>query len=204
MDALELYDGARITTTELLVRLLDGLAGAVRILDRWVERIERLILAASVMVMAAVNIANAVGRTMLNNSLTFAEEANQILLIFITFMGIGFAARLGRHIRMTAIYDQLSGTPRKALQVLSTSGTACLLFVLAYFGTVFVASRMGVGGSTPALGIPWYAVYLVVPAGFFLGGLQFALASLRNLTTPGVYTSFTRQEQYDDPQRPAV
>lgn len=188
---------------ERYVKILDGLSTGVRFLDRWVERLERLILAASVIAMAGVNIANALGRTVFNNSLTFAEETNQVLLVFITFMGIGFAARVGRHIRMTAIYDQLSGVPRKTLQILSTLGTAALLFILAYYGWIFMASKMQFGGSTPALGIPWYAVYTVVPLGFFLGGLQFALAALRNLTTPGVHTSFTHEESYDEMQPPA-
>ncbi|MBA1148348.1 TRAP transporter small permease [Ectothiorhodospiraceae bacterium WFHF3C12] len=185
------------------MQLLDGLSAGARFLDRLVERLERFILAVSVIAMATINIANAIGRTIFNNSLTFAEEANQILLIFITFMGIGFAARIGRHIRMTAIYDQLSGTPRKTLQVLSTLGTAALLFTLAYFGWQFVVGQMDFGGSTPALGIPWYLINLVVPVGFFLGGLQFALAALRNLSTPGVHTSFTHEESYDEMQPPA-
>lgn len=185
------------------MKILDRVSAGVTFTDRWVERLERLILAVSIMLMAAVNIANAVGRTVFNNSLTFAEEANQILLVFITFMGIGFAARIGRHIRMTAIYDQLSGTPRKVLQLLSTAGTSALLFALAYYGGLFMASKMQYGGTTPALGIPWYAVYVVVPLGFFLGGLQFALAALRNLTTPGVHTSFRHEESYDEMQPPA-
>lgn len=184
----------------MIVSFIDNLSKGVRFLDGLVERLEQFILAVGIIAMAAINIANAIGRTMLAHSLTFTEEVNQILLIVITFMGIGYAARIGRHIRMTAIYDQLRGKPRKALQILCTAGTAVLLFLLAYYATVFVANQMDFGGSTPALGIPWYAVNLVVPVGFFLGGLQFALAALRNLITPGVHTSFTHEESYDEMQ----
>lgn len=183
--------------------MLSKLTRGVAFLDRWIERLERFVLAVSIMAMAAMNIANAVGRTVFANSLTSTEEINQIFLILITFMGLGYAARLGRHIRMTALYDQLHGKPRKTLQIVSTLGTALLLFLLAYYATDFVASKMRFGGSTPALGIPWYAVYFVVPAGLLLGGVQFTLAALRNMVTPGVHTSFRHEESYDESQPPA-
>jgi C4-dicarboxylate transporter, DctQ subunit len=45
---------------------------------------------------------------------SFSEELNSILIILITFAGISYAARHGRHIRMSAIYDALPPKGRKA------------------------------------------------------------------------------------------
>jgi len=181
-----------------------ALVNAVSLVDDWIERIERFVLAVCVIAMAAVNIANALGRTLLGHSLTFNEEVNQILLIAITFMGIGYAARLGRHIRMSALYDQLKGRLRKTLQVLTLLGTAALLGLLAYYAVVFVNQKMNFGGTTPALGIPWYIVYMVVPLGFALGAIQFLLGVIRNLTTPGVHVSLAHEETYDEAQPPTT
>lgn len=180
------------------------LVNLVSVVDRWIERLERFVLATGIMAMAAVNIANALGRTLLGHSLTFTEEVNQILLVVITFMGIGYAARLGRHIRMSALYDQLHGGLRKTLQVLTLLGTAALLGLLAYYAVVFVDQKMSFGGTTPALGIPWYIVYMVVPLGFALGAIQFLLGVIRNLTAPGVHVSLAHEETYDEAQPPAA
>ncbi|MCB1313831.1 MAG: TRAP transporter small permease, partial [Sedimentitalea sp.] len=73
-------------------------------------------LAAGVLLMAANTVANVIGRVFFE-SLYFSEELNRILIILITFAGISYAARHGRHIRMSAIYDTLPPKPRKALTI---------------------------------------------------------------------------------------
>ncbi len=64
--------------------------------------------------MATNTIANVIGRFVLGESLFFTGEVNRILIIMITFAGIGYAARHGRHIRMSAIYDALPVGGRRA------------------------------------------------------------------------------------------
>jgi len=78
-------------------------------LDAAVERIEGVVLAYGVLLMAAVSIANVFARNLFDHSLTFAEEVSRILTVLITFMGIGYGVRHARHIRMSALYDQLRG-----------------------------------------------------------------------------------------------
>lgn len=165
-------------------------------LDRLVENIERAALAGGVLLMAATSIANVVGRNLFGASIDFAEELNQSLLVLITFMGIGYGVRRARHIRMSAIYDQLTGRWRKGFMVMITLGTALLLAVLAWYAAVYVGNAWRIGRVTPALQIPLWAVYLVVPLGLALGALQFLLAGVRNLTTPGVHLAWNRTESF--------
>lgn len=176
-----------------------GALQALRFLDRAVERLEQAVLVGGVLAMAALNIANVISRNLLNESLTFAEELNQALIVLVTFMGIGFGVRHARHIRMSAFYDQLGGNARKALMMLICAGTAALLLILAWFAATHVLNLYRAGSVTSALRIPLFTIQLCVPLGLALGGVQYVLALVRNLTTPGTWLSFTEEDIYHDP-----
>lgn len=167
-------------------------------LDRVFEAGERGVLAGGVLAMAAVAIANVFARNVLGASLAFADELSQILLILVTFLGIGYGVRHARHIRMSAVYDQLAGRPRKGLMFAIHVGTAAVLLAFCVYAVRYVAWVHAAGSVTPALRIPWYLIYLWVPVGFALGGIQHALAALRNLTARGVHLSFREEDRYHD------
>ncbi len=173
--------------------------GWLRRIDRAVEAVERFVLSAGILLITTVSIANVIARNAFGQSITFAEEANQALIVLITFVGIGYGVRHARHIRMAAVYDALSGTPRKALMVITALGTGLLLLLLTGYAVAYVASVHALGSVTPALRIPLYIIYAVVPLGLGLGAFQYLLAAWRNLTTPGIHVSFQQREAYLPP-----
>ena len=150
----------------------------------------------SVLGMAVVAIVNVLSRNLLGESLSFAEEVMQILLVLVTFVGIGYGVRHARHIRMSALYDQLRGRARKAALVTVDLGTAVLLAALAWYGAGYVWSVYQAGNVSPALRLPLYLVYIWVPVGFLLGAIQYGLTAWRNLTTPGIWRSLREEEAY--------
>lgn len=166
--------------------------------DEALERAERAILAVGVLGIALLGIANVVARNLLGGSLPFAEELNQILVIAVTFLGLGHGVREGRHIRMSAVYDLLQGHVRKGLLLLTWAGTAVLLAYLAYLAARYVADVRALGSLTPALRIPWWIVYALVPLGLGVASLQYLLAVARNLITPGLHHSLRREERYEE------
>ena len=166
--------------------------------DEALERAERAILAAGVLGIAGLGIANVVARNLLGGSLPFAEEMNQILVIAVTFLGLGHGVREGRHIRMSAVYDLMQGRVRKGLLLVTWTGTAVLLGYLAVLASRYVADVRALGSLTPALRIPWWIVYALVPLGLGVASLQYLLAVARNLTTEGLHHSLRREERYDE------
>lgn len=168
-------------------------------IDRLVTGFERLVLASGVLLMAGLNIANVIGRNLFHYSLPFAEEVNQILIVMVTFIGIGYGVREARHIRMSALYDQLGDRLRKALMTAICLITGALLLFLACLAVRYVGHVHRVGGSTPALGIPLYLIYLWTPVGFVLGAIQYFLAAWRNLTSSEIWLSIHRRDTYDEP-----
>ena len=165
---------------------------------QFVQTLERWTLAYGILLIAGITIANVFCRTVLNSSLTFAEEFAQFFIILVTFMGLSYAASQGRHIRMSALYDQLGPTARKRLMVGIAGGTALLMFFLAYYSVRYIATVYALGTRSAALQVPLYLVYCIAPIGFGLTGIQYALTVVRNLTEEDVYVSYDHKDEYEE------
>lgn len=150
--------------------------------DRALTAIEAALLSAAVLTMAVLNIANVVGRNLFDYSLTFAAELNRLLIVIITFAGIGYAARLHRHIRMTALAERVRGAAGRWLEAAALGGTGLLLLWLASLSVEYVARTAAVGSVTPSLRLPLYLIYVVVPLGLAVGGVQFLWQAVRAST----------------------
>lgn len=175
-----------------------SLPGWLGTLDSTISRVESVMLAAGVLLMAFNTIANVVGRFVFQSSLFFSEELNSILIILITFAGISYAARQGRHIRMSAIYDAMPPRARKGFMVLIASVTAVSMFALCYFSIGYITKVAVSGRLLPSLQVPVYWMFLWVPVGFFMTGLQYALTAIKNLVEKDIYLSTRVLEGYDN------
>lgn len=163
-----------------------------------IQTIEKWTLAYGILIIAGVTIANVFCRTVLNSSLTFAEELAQFFIILVTFMGLSYAASQGRHIRMSALYDQLGPTAQKGLMVFIAGFTALLMFFMTYYSMRYLATVYALGTVSAALQVPLYLVYCVAPVGFALTGVHYALTAVRNLTEDVVYLSYTHKDEYEE------
>lgn len=172
---------------------------AITLLDRGLMKIETFILAYGILAMFLNTIANVVGRYVFGQSLYFSGELNQFLIILVTFVGLGYATRRGRHIRMSAFYDQLGDRGRKILMIIIAATTGAVMFWLAWVSYEYVVSVARSAKVTPALRVPLYLTYLWVPFGFFLTGIQYALTVLRNLRdSDDVWLSWETIDTYEE------
>ena len=178
-----------------------GVLKPLAVLDDLISRFEAVVLAFGVLVMAAVSVANVIGRFAFGESLFFAEELNRFLIVLITFVGIGYAARKGRHIRMSAIYDSLPDLWRKALMVVIALTTAAAMFVLAYYAYIYVDKVAATGRIAPSLRVPIYLTLLWVPVGFVITGIQYTLTAVVNLVRPDVYLSVSIVDSFDESEQ---
>lgn len=177
------------------VSALPGLLGTI---DLAIARIEAVLLAVGVLLMALNTVANVIGRFVVGESLFFSEELNRILIILITFAGISYAARHGRHIRMSAIYDALPPAARKALMVAIALITAAFMLALCWYSLAYIITQQSRGRVLPSLQIPVWIILVWVPVGFFMTGVQYLLTAVKNLTSPDIYLSTNVLEGYDN------
>lgn len=175
-----------------------GLPGFLGTIDSMISRVESFALAAGVLLMAANTIANVVGRFVFQHSIFFTEELNSIIIILITFAGVGYAARHGRHIRMSAIYDHLPIKARKILMIVISLVTAVAMFALCYFSIRYIGKVQTSGRILPALQIPVWWIFVWVPVGFLVTATQYLLTAIKNMMEKDVYLSTTVVEGYDE------
>ena len=174
------------------------LPGFLGTLDNGIAKVEAVILATGVLLMAINTVANVVGRFVLGESLHFSEELNRILIVMITFAGLGYAARHGRHIRMSAIYDIFPTNVRRLMMILISFITSAIMFFLCWYSVSYIYSVYSSGRVLPTLGFPIYLIYLWVPVGLTVTGIQYFMAGIKNIFSRDVYLSTTVLDGYDE------
>ncbi|WP_028670875.1 TRAP transporter small permease [Saccharospirillum impatiens] len=178
-----------------------GLPGFLGVIDVAISKAEAVILALGVILMAVNTCTNVIFRFALGEGLFFSGEINRILIIMITFAGIGYAARHGRHIRMSAIYDVLPTTPRRIMMILIALFTSAVMFFLCYYSVQYISSLYDRGRILPALGFPIWTIYVWVPVGFAVTGTQYLLTAIKNVTSTDVYLSTGVVDGYADTEK---
>ncbi len=174
------------------------IGSSIRGLDYGIAHFERIVLSYGVLIMAINSMANVIGRFGFGRSIYFSNELNAFLMVLITFMGLGYAARRGRHIRMSAIYDQLPDTGRKILMIVISLVTAAVMFVLAYYAGSYVHRLWELEKVTSSLRFPMWIMYLWVPLGFVIAGIQYLLTAWQNLRSSEVYISYEFIDSYGE------
>lgn len=173
---------------------MSSVAGILDSIDRRIAKLEEFIMATGIILMAINTIINVISRFIFNHSIIFAEELNSTFILLVTFAGIGYAARHGRHIRMSAIYDHLPDKARKILMTVIVAVTAVFMLFLAYYSVQYIFHVYSKGRVMPALGVPVYIIYLWVPVGFFITGVQYALTTVKNIRKKEIYLSTNLKE----------
>ncbi|WP_323750188.1 TRAP transporter small permease [Marinobacter sp.] len=175
-----------------------GLPGILGTIDEWIAKTEAVMLAAGVILMAINTCTNVIGRFVFGEGLFFSGEINRILIILITFAGIGYAARHGRHIRMSAVYDAFPASGRKVLMIIIALFTSVVMFFLCYYSYGYIETLHGRGRILPALGLPIWWIYVWAPIGFAITGIQYFLTAIKNFTSKDVYLSTGVVDGYAD------
>ncbi|MBK1851246.1 MULTISPECIES: TRAP transporter small permease [unclassified Marinobacter] len=175
-----------------------GLPGFLGTIDGWIANAEAVILAAGIILMAINTCVNVVARFVFGEGFFFSGEINRILIILVTFAGIGYAARYGRHIRMSAVYDALPTKGRKVLMIFIALFTSAVMFFLCYHSYGYIETLYSRGRILPALGFEIWWIYIWVPVGFAVTGIQYLLTAVKNFTSEDVYLSTGVIDGYAD------
>lgn len=174
--------------------------GLLKKIDEKAGKIEEFILSYGVIMMALILIGNVISRTLFNNSWKFAEEVGQMLVITITFVGTGYAARKGKHIRMSAVFDAVPKKVQKIIMIITALTTSGAMFYLAYLSYQYTMKVYKIGRVTPALRMPMFIVIAIVTLGFILTGIQYLLIFTLNIKEEDVYIGAEKVSgEYEDP-----
>lgn len=165
-------------------------------IDKILSKVEGVMLAIGIMAIAITTIISVISRFIFNDALTITDELNMIFIIIVTFAGLSYAARNGRHIRMSAIYDAMPDKTRKIIIIFISFITSIFMFFLARYSFEYIIEVYKSGRILPAIGIPVFYVYLWVPIGFTVTGLQYFFTVIKNLNEKEVYLSTNIKDGY--------
>ena len=159
--------------------------------------IEVSVLVFCVAALAILLITNVFARTFFQ-SIYFAEEVSKFLVMLMTFVGVSYGVRKARHIRMGAFLDAMPPKMEKGFLIFISLVSALVMGMMTWFSYQYLINAMDMGHMTPALRVPKWTFYVIIPIGFGLACLQFIRTIIKNLTEPDPWQSPDQQSEYED------
>lgn len=162
-----------------------------------IDWFEVSILSLGVAALAVLLIANVFARSFFQ-SIYYADEVSKFLIILVSFVGISYAARKARHIRMGAFLDLMPPLMEKIFIFVISAINATVMFIMAYYGYVYMAQMRMMGQMTSALQVPYWTFMIIVPIGFASAGIQYIRTIIKNIIEKDVWLSPEQQSEYED------
>jgi TRAP-type C4-dicarboxylate transport system permease small subunit len=150
-------------------------------LNKLILKIENFILGYGIIFIAVLLVINVFSRSVLNNSLKFAEELGQFMMIIITFVGISTTSRFSKNINMNAIIDNLPRKTKKIFMLIISFFTSLVMFYVSYLCFLYAHDIYKVGRISTAMEIPMWIIISIVFAGVFLSAVQFLICFIKNI-----------------------
>jgi C4-dicarboxylate transporter, DctQ subunit len=154
-------------------------------------------LSLSTAALAILLVANVLARTFAQ-AIYFAEELAEFLVVFTTFVGVSYAARKARHIRMGAFLDSMPPKMEKVFIFIIASISALVMFIMAYHSWNYMLNARMMGQTTQALRMPYWYSLIIVPVGFASAGVQYVRTVWKNILEKDVWQSPEQQSEYED------
>jgi TRAP-type C4-dicarboxylate transport system permease small subunit len=175
--------------------------GALRLFNRNIGKVvngfEVSILIFCVASLGILLIANVFARTFFQ-SIYFAEEVSKFLVMLTTFTGVSYGVRKARHIRMGAFLDAMPPKMEKTFIIIISLISAVVMAIMAWASWEYLLNAMSKGHMTPALRVPKWTFYVIIPIGFGLACIQYLRTIIKNLIEKEPWQSPDQQSEYED------
>ncbi len=162
-----------------------------------VNGVEVSILVFCVAALGILLISNVFARTFFQ-SIYFAEEVSKFLVMLCTFTGVSYGVRKARHIRMGAFLDAMPPKMEKVFIIIISLISAVVMGIMTWASYEYLINAMSKGHMTPALRVPKWSFYVIMPVGFGLACIQYIRTIIKNLTEKEPWQSPDQQSEYED------
>ncbi|MBR9985331.1 MAG: TRAP transporter small permease [Desulfosarcina sp.] len=168
-----------------------------RAVGKVVNAVEVSILVFCVASLGILLITNVLARTFFQ-SIYFAEEVSKFLVMLMTFTGVSYGVRKARHIRMGAFLDAMPPKMEKTFIIIISLISAVVMAIMAWASWEYLINAMSKGHMTPALQVPSWTFYVIIPIGFGLACIQYIRTILKNFIEKDPWQSPDQQSEYED------
>lgn len=132
--------------------------------------VTKLLSSILIMAMAVIMVMNVILRYLFNFSFNWGDEIIRYMCVYMSFLGIAAGWQYGTHIGVSIFVEKVfpEGS-RKYFRLLSDIVTILFLCATVWFGFMLVERIISSGQTSPALQLPMYLIYGIVPASSVLG-----------------------------------
>lgn len=132
------------------------------------ENIEKAILVVISSLMVIVLTASVFSRYVINFSISYAEELAIFGLIWMTYFGVSYAAKLRRHIRITIVPDMLPPKGRKIVEMCVNVVFIVFMLFIVYGTWNMTMLSYDTNQVAPASGWPRWIALVSIPVASLL------------------------------------
>lgn len=136
------------------------------------ESLEEWILGAMLIGMSVILLIQILMRAVVGSSLTWAEEVARYFYVWSVFLSIGCTIRTKNILKVDLILEHMPKPLRRTVEIILDLINVVLYAYLSYYAVLTVQSVQVSGQTSPALEIPMYLVYAIIPVGFVLASLR--------------------------------
>ena len=107
--------------------------------------------------------------------ITWAEELTRYCMVWLTYFGIGAAAKRGEHFCVTAFAELLPPALQKVLNVVRMALMITFTVVVTRYGIVILRNQINMSQVSPSLKWPMWLVYSVIPIGCVIITIRYTI-----------------------------
>ena len=126
-------------------------------------KLEQVVLAIAMGMIAVITGANVLMRYLTNISLAFTEEYSVALMVTVSLVGTSYAVARGQHISVQYFLRFMSAKTRARLDVMGILMTLALFSLLLVFGTKITWDDYRFNALTPGMNYPQWIFTGVIP-----------------------------------------
>jgi len=102
-------------------------------------------------------------------------------MVWLTYFGIGAAAKRGEHFCVTVFVELLPPTMQKVLNVVRMALMIAFTVFVARYGFVILRNQINMGQVSPSLKWPMWLVYSVIPIGCIIMTIRYTIRGTMQL-----------------------
>lgn len=116
-------------------------------------------------------------RNVLGVSLSWADESQRLLLLWLALLGAVAASRDRRQLRIDLAARYLKGIPLRFLEAGTDLLTAAVSAIIGWYSLTFVRETYGYGDMLMGI-VPAWTVQIILPVAFFLIGWRHLISAV--------------------------
>lgn len=138
-------------------------------------RVEEEMIGVAFLSLAFMAFMQVVLRYMLGTAISWLEEVTRFTMVMVTFFGAALGVKRGGHFGVEILTNVLPARQVHLLEAVTCLVSAVFILVITYYGIVFTGNVRKFGQTSPALQLPMFIPYAIVPVSGILMTVRFSL-----------------------------